>query len=69
MNTKETANGQVGWGFIAWELFWTPIEMASVGLGLVLGLYFHNWPLATPILLALVPLSCVVRYLHYSKLQ
>lgn len=52
-----------------WELCWTPVEMTIVGIGLVLGLGFDNWEAATPILFAVIPLSFVIRYRHYSKLQ
>jgi len=51
---------------LKWELCWTPIEMACVGIGLWMMLSLQWITLGTLWLVALVAIDFVIRFRHYS---
>jgi len=68
MDTTARSLRPTRWDLICWELCWTPVEMAGVALGLFIGLGFDNWTVGNFVLIAVLALSYVVRFQHYSKL-
>jgi hypothetical protein len=65
--TKSTSAKRDRRRLLLWEACWIPVEMAGVGIGLLVGMGLDNWDVAGSLLFGVVCLSGLVRYWHYSK--